>query len=82
MTTNTAALLGSPNLIGHMAWELQASEAMGLSFSSVRFMVAFLLSVIAGIVFRFIPTSRGVATVTFMVRCKQAIAQSKLPHVG
>ena len=56
---DTAALLGSKNLIPVQTWELQATEAMGLSFSSMRFFTAFLLSVIAGLVFRFIPTRTG-----------------------
>lgn len=42
-----------------MQWEIKGSETLGISFSSFRFTVAFLLSVLAGPIFRLIRTPRG-----------------------
>lgn len=47
------------NLIPPAAWEVQASAATGVSFSSLRYGVAFLLYVVVNLIFRFISGRNG-----------------------
>mmetsp|Transcript_19134 Transcript_19134/g.57764 ORF Transcript_19134/g.57764 Transcript_19134/m.57764 type:complete len:484 (-) Transcript_19134:1770-3221(-) len=42
-----------------MQWEVNGAEALGVSFSTFRFTLAFLLSVVAGMIFRLIKTPRA-----------------------
>ena len=42
-----------------MPWEVAGAEALGVSFSTFRFTLAFLLSVVAGMMFRLIESPRG-----------------------
>ncbi len=52
-----AATAAAPPL--GMPWEVAGAEALGVSFSAFRFTLAFLLSVVAGMMFRLIESPRG-----------------------
>lgn len=41
------------------AWELEACASSGLTLSMLRFSISFVLSVLVGALFRFVPTVRG-----------------------
>jgi hypothetical protein len=51
--------LFSGSVVPDFAWEQHAAYAAGISVSQLKFMAAFLLSVLVGAVWRYIPGTKG-----------------------